>query len=88
MFWRQNQSLDGLINEDGYTDAIASGKHQSIRIYGGVEDLFEAGFQVSSKIDNNLNNCRDFPGVWQLYFRRYRNMVGVEQIGMAVTTFY
>ena len=35
---RENQSLDGLINEDGYTDTVAS---VSINLYGfagGVED--------------------------------------------------
>ena len=37
----ENQSLDGLINEDGYTDAIAS---VSINLYGftgGVEDCLK-----------------------------------------------
>ena len=36
-----NQSLDGLINEDGYTDTIAS---VSINLYGftgGVEDCLK-----------------------------------------------
>ena len=37
----ENQSLDGLINKDGYTDAIAS---VSINLYGftgGVEDCLK-----------------------------------------------
>ncbi len=63
----ENQSLDGLINEDGYTDAIAS---VSINLYGftgGVEDCFEAGFQISSRIDEFKTIAGLFE-VWQLYF--------------------
>ena len=51
----ENQSLDGLINEDGYTDTVAS---VSINLYGfvgGVEDCLR---QSSKTVPRRLPQVR------------------------------